>query len=181
MTKKRDLKRRVRDRQVQTGETYTAARRHVLAQAEHTQAPIAVNEATDLTEAAQPLGYRCTVRMLGEAAADVDPCQVLERLRDGLLATSEDPTTKLLRDVVFEGARPKRKRASLEDQRFLVRLSAGIGGVSDSGQMLTLQVGKHLVLCSLVCRGDEPPWILLTVVRPGESPVRGGLMWRLWF
>ncbi len=65
MTAKKDLKRRVRERQAQTGESYVTARRHVVAQAPEPESPkrpvIHVDEMHDITEAAAKLGWRCRV------------------------------------------------------------------------------------------------------------------------
>jgi hypothetical protein len=69
MTKRRDLKRRVRERQEKTGESYVTARRHVLVDpAENGPAPaspgtaIPVVEMITLTEHATRLGMKCRVR-----------------------------------------------------------------------------------------------------------------------
>jgi hypothetical protein len=65
MTKKKDLKKRVRARQEETGQRYTAALNDVLAAKEKPQArkplPMEVIEYADATAAAQRIGLRCRV------------------------------------------------------------------------------------------------------------------------
>lgn len=169
MTAKRDLKKRVRARQAQTGERYTTARSHVVREAEEESAtapdlespepadarrsypPIQVEEMLDLAADAGRLGIKCVVRATTSLAARVDAVVALEKLRDALLATENDPATDLLRAVVLRGERPlvpKRTMAEWRNdiQRFLQRAQAGIGGTSDLGNMLALQVGSTVVI-----------------------------------
>jgi hypothetical protein len=179
MTKKKDLKRRVRERKAMTGESYTAARAHVVAQAERAPA-IQVEELLDVSAPAATLGFRCQVLA---SSALVPARRILERLCDALRATESDLELEGLRALAFRGERfePQSPRAVLAWERliagFLRRVRAGIGGVSPSGDMLALPVaapeGVVLVLCHAghpavpgrVLARDNTPRLILTPVR----------------
>jgi hypothetical protein len=167
MTAKKDFKRRVRERQARTGESYTTARAHVLAGAperETTPAPsvsaIPVEEMIGLDEQAAALGYRCPVIASSRLLAVAEPEAVLARVRDVLLATEGDPATKMLRALALHGERPTLDRPQTplqwerwweETRRFGARLRAGIAGVTERGDTLALHVegraGSVFVLC----------------------------------
>lgn len=146
MTEKRDLKRRVRDRQAQTGESYMTALRQVQMQAQRSPA-IPVVEFVDLTEIATPLGFKCRIVMSPALADQIDAARALVRLRDVLIATDRDGALELLRTVTLRGE-PRRCHLTSstfdEARQFLARARAGLGGVSDGGRLLALQVdGKQ--------------------------------------
>lgn len=192
MTRKKDLKRRVRARQQRTGEPYTAARRAVLEGAPtETDAeppgagptaparpPFQVVEMDDCTTAAAAAGLRCTAAVARELAEQVDVAAALRRLRAALDATADDPAFEQLRAVALRGERPRRARPP--DgwpeglRRFMARARAGIGGVSEGGTMLALQVegarGMVTMLCHLgfgiVYPGRRPDLVLTT---PGAA------------
>jgi hypothetical protein len=181
MTAKKDFKRRVRERQAKTGESYTAARAHIVAAAERTseadeaKAPSAddakapstdeakapstddvarqpsfpVVELIDANEHAAALGLKCDVLVSPSLAARLAPPRALEKLRDALLATEHDPQLELLRGLVFRGVRPirLRRRGWLEDVRkFFARAVAGIGGITEAGDMLALAIDGVMVI-----------------------------------
>jgi hypothetical protein len=176
MTAKRDLKRLIRERQRRTGESYVTARRRVLEQAEG-QAPepqgditppsaIPVVEMLSLTAAAKRLGMRCRVVIASTLAQQVDPVAALERVRDALLATEDDPGTRVLRAAVLRGEAPAITRSATalwieEARRFVSRAVAGIGGVSANGNMLALHVngtaGSILVIAHVGFRPVSSP------------------------
>jgi len=141
MTERRDLKRRVRERQARTGESYMTALRHVQ---EGRPGVIPTIELVDLTELGAPLGFKCRLAMFPGLAERVDAAAMLVRLRDALLATEGDRSLSLLRRVTLGGARarmPASMGGALEEVRqFVDRARAGIGGVSESGRMLALYV-----------------------------------------
>jgi len=159
MTRNRDLKRRIRDRQARTHESYLTARRHVLAQAEPAigdlDIPIApgssisVVEPIDVATIAQRLGFRCEIILFPELASRLEPEVLLAHVRDALLAHDD---AIVLRGLAFAnlppplwGARPadvSRMRA------FIRRLRAGIGGLTDEGHMLGLHVAGEPVVCA---------------------------------
>jgi len=139
MTERRDLKRRVRARQVRTGESYMTALRHV--QGERPGA-IPTVELVDLTELGAPLGFKCRVVIFPKIVAEIDAAAMLEQLRDALLATEGDRAFSLMRAVVLRGeqVRIPMTPAAIDDAlRFVRRVKAGIGGASDGGHMLALQ------------------------------------------
>jgi hypothetical protein len=151
MTAKRDLKRRVRERQAKTGETYTTARRNVVTTAPK-RAPIAVDELIDLTAEAAALGLRCKILMSQRLATRVDPMRVLTSLRDALLATLRDADTELLRGIALDGVvspAPFRWSRDGRHEQFIARVRAGLGGVSADGRTLGLNIGGVPILCSV--------------------------------
>jgi len=181
MTAKRDLKKRVRERQAKTGESYTTAREHVLAgreapEPEPAREPMSVLELVDLTPAAERLGLRCRASIFPDLAKRVDGATVLARLRAALLATEGDPATALLRGVLLRGEPPPPVTMLSgefleETRRFVKRVRAGLGGPSKGGRMLALQVdgkqGSEMVICGLWpappphLKVDRPPALLL--------------------
>ena len=146
MTRKRDLKRRVRERQTETGESYVTALRRVRARR---PGAFPVLEMIDLTAAAAALGLRCRVSMTPQLAARVDGAHALARLRDTLHATENDPALARLRAAALRGEAAGNPNLILPrdlevGRRFLARVRAGIGGVSDHGHVLALTVdGKR--------------------------------------
>ncbi len=131
MTQKRDLKRRVRERQARTGESYMTALRHVRGEqleaagaaagespdagASSAGAPaggassggaIPVVEMVDLSELATSLGLTCRVMVMPAVIERVDPAAMLVQLRGVLQTTAGDPSFALLRAAVLLGERP---------------------------------------------------------------------------
>jgi hypothetical protein len=172
MTAKKDLKRRVRERAAQTGESYVTARRNVLAQQgdghvdaeppdptpapaeEAKRTPISFEEMIDLTQAGRARGFRCVVTISSALQALVDPERVLDRVRTLLDLTTEDPDLERFRRVVLHGERitvPSVERADwyYNARRFLQRAKAGIGGVSLRGDMVAFVVGDQMVLAHI--------------------------------
>jgi len=162
MTRQRDLKRRVRDRQARTGESYTAALLHVRAQrplaaeqAMPPSEPIHVVELIDVTELGAALGIKCRIRIAPDLAERVDTAGVLRQLCSTLAATARDPQLAPMRDVVLHGEPPVggQVHAIQDGIRFVQRVRAGIGGVSNSGHMLAFAVtgrsGAELVVFGL--------------------------------
>jgi hypothetical protein len=142
MTRKRDLKRLARDRAARTGESYVTALRHVRARV---APPFPVLELADHTATGAALGMCCRISV---HPALRDPERILTRLREVLLATTSDRALDLVRGVVLERARPATElfRSASAMQRFVARVRAGIGGVSDDGSMLALTIDGDLVL-----------------------------------
>jgi hypothetical protein len=166
MTAKKDLKRRVRERQARTGESYTTARAHVVAQAEPAESAvkpsaIPVVELIDISGEAEHVGFKCSVLASPALASRVSPARVLERLRDALLATEQDPTTAVLRAVLLRGeaiARTPRQRGWWNDmRRFFERARVGIGGTTASGDMMALQVDDTMVIVQAGYVPHMPP------------------------
>jgi len=178
MTEKRDLKRRVRERQARTGESYVTALRHVLGQRE-TSVPVV--ELIDVSDLAAPLGIKCRVVMAPSMVGRVEPTAMLTQLRDALLTTANDPELALMRAVVLAGERPTKPPLLVFDSRFLARLRAGIGGVSEGGHTLALSVAGQsataLVVFFLrlisVKYSDRAPMLMVAPVDAFPSEVFG--------
>jgi hypothetical protein len=171
MTAKRDLKRRVRERQAKTGESYVTARRHVVAQAPATQTTEArpvmdVVELLDVSDDAGKLGLRCPVRMSPKLAEHAGQAGVLARLRDVLVSTMGDPAMSLLHEIALRGpaVRRSRRRRNFEDVRqFYQRARAGLGGVTDDGTLLSFPVAGGDGLVSVLCKVWDRSLVLITL------------------
>jgi hypothetical protein len=183
MTVKRDLKRRVRERQGRTGESYMTALRHVLDQR---PSVVPVVEMIELSEVGAAMGIQCRVRMAPVLADRIDVVGALRRLRDALIATERDPAFDLMRRVVIHGECPVMNK--LIDigtgRRFLARVRAGIGGISEHGRLLALVVdgrrGPEMIVFMLwlapASYGHYRPSLVLasadgTVDGPGELSI----------
>jgi hypothetical protein len=121
MTVKRDLKKRVRDRQARTGERYTTALLQVLGERTGTPAArpgdgaVPVVEMVDVSDVAAAVGLKGRVVMYPELAERVDPRIALPRLRQLLLATADDPRTAVFRALLITGERPPPLREGAAD------------------------------------------------------------------
>lgn len=201
MTAKKDLKRRIRERQERTGEDYVVARRAVLAEGERPAedqgnasptlsklepeetrpaggmiggAPtFAVVELNDISAEAKEYGFRCTVSIAHRLAAEIDPRAALQQLREAVMGTTADPSMEAFRAVALRGERPTRTEVADDWQdamnRFVLRVRAGIGGVSEAGTMLALPVetrrGMTMMICQLgfgIVRQQNPAITLTT-------------------
>lgn len=100
MTKRRDLKRRVRERSARTGETYTTARRHVLAARPATDNP-SVTEMTELTELAARRGFRCRIAVHPDLLALTSGETLLAALSDALVRSAADVGAVVLFGLAF--------------------------------------------------------------------------------
>jgi hypothetical protein len=137
MTKQRNLKRLVRERQARTGESYVTAQRNVRGPRE----TVPVVELIELTEIAELLGLQCRVMVAPELAARIDVGAALRQLRSVLLTTTPDAAFDLMRAAVLRGERPYSAPPPLDEGlKFLVRLRAGIGGVCPSGRIVAFAV-----------------------------------------
>lgn len=165
MTAKRDLKRRIRARQARTNESYTTARRHVLAARDGdgaaTRTPIDVAEVIDLSEPARELGYACAVVVYPTVADAVEPAQALVAVRTALLAIGADAPTAILRDLVLRGVAPRHHRVT-RDPQFLERARAGLTGVSSDGRVLAVHVqGRTQMVTVLAAVWRATPTLVL--------------------
>jgi len=165
MTKRRNFKRRVRDRQKRTGESYTTARHHLLAAAAapaaEPAAPISdpppavsVVELLDISNDAARRGFLCRVAMYPALADRADPATVLAALRGALVGTIGDPATELLCAIALTGQRPARVKR-LHDRagmrQLFQRARAGIGGMTEDGRMLALLVAGRDGIVPVLC------------------------------
>jgi hypothetical protein len=186
MTEKRDLKRRVRDRQARTGESYMTALRQVQAQR---PPAVPVVELVDLTEIGAPLGFKCRIAMAPGLADQIDVTGALVQLRDVLRATDRDGSFEVLRAVTLRGE-PRRFRLTQatfdEARQLVVRARAGLGGVSKGGLMLALHVngkqGATMVVFLLSLTPDFVPVLrdpLLILTSLTGVSVRPFLDWQV--
>jgi hypothetical protein len=143
MTARRDLKKRVRERQAATGERYTAALQEVLQARSERQVPVV--ELVDLTETAAELGLHSRAVISPTLIRQVDGRVVLQRIRDVLLASEGDPRTALFRGVLLRGERlPPRPLTSghtvMDAQQFLEHAREAVAGVRTLGIFLSVPV-----------------------------------------
>ncbi|MBS1120824.1 MAG: domain containing protein [Deltaproteobacteria bacterium] len=171
MTVKRDLKRRVRDRQQRTGESYTTARRHVLADRPNpspSPSAIPVDEVIDVSELAAAIGLRCKVLVFPAVAERAEPTVVLTAVRDALIATTGDPATERLRRLALRGEvsrAPDRWSHDRNGPRFIERVRAGLGGMSDDGRTLAIHVAGRAGIVPILCTPwrRDPTLMLMTI------------------
>lgn len=144
MTVKKDLKKRVRERQEKTGESYTTARMHVLKQAPAEQpkvGQVSLQEVTPLLEALEMKGQAFLSPHFPEALA----LPALERLRELLLATRDEPATQRMRAMLLDGE-PDTVHFSAfarewgETRVFVRNLRLGMRGPSRSGRTLSFEL-----------------------------------------
>jgi hypothetical protein len=135
------LKRRIRARQLRAGERYTTARDAILAGA----GIIPVEELDDLSGEAFTLGLKCKVFAFPRLRPVAR--EALRRIRDFLIETTG---ASRLRATALEG------RVSVAEWRvlqlpglsqlkpieqFVERARAGLGGLSEGGSMIAVQIG----------------------------------------
>jgi hypothetical protein len=175
MTAKKDFKRRVRERQAKTGESYTAARAQLIAERGDDDAdvdepnrdepdkepPFSVVELIDATDDAASLGFKCHVLVSPSLVDQIAPARALERLRDALLATERDPEMYLLRALAFRGVRrPMGRERYLgrwdDVRRFIERAMVGIGGLTLTCDMLAFSADGVMVIAQADAVPDMP-------------------------
>jgi len=180
MTAKKDLKRRIRERMERTGENYVTARRAVLAEADEPSTPtyaspmlheaatvipevrgiddraqtIDVVELDAFDELAEELGFKCTVSINRALTDQVEPRVALVKLRDVLLGTTNDPAFEVMRTVVLRGEDVPSLRLDADwyarMRHFVERVKVGIGGLSDQGTMLAMNIEGNRGMVMLV-------------------------------
>jgi hypothetical protein len=141
VTDRRDYKRRVRERQARTGESYTAASRHVANQ--RTGNPMAVVELVDITDVAAGLGFACQVCANQSVLSRVPAEVALRRLHRLLVAVDGDAETAVMRALAFRGESPTalgsdEQRGLSRLRPFLARARAGAGGAVGGGRIIVL-------------------------------------------
>jgi len=187
MTKQRDLKRRVRERQVRTGESYVTALRHVLGQRPAPEtgartAPVSVVDFIEVSDIAAVLGIKCRVLVLPALAERVDVSAMLRQLHRTLTASARDRDLALMRSVVLRGEQPLSPSPALafRDTQFMVRARLGLGGISDSGLMLSFAIAgrtaAELVMFILwitppIYLSVPPTLIISTADQPFGDPI----------
>jgi hypothetical protein len=168
MTKKRDLKRRVRERQARTGESYVTARRQLLAArsiAPPVPVPVPVVELHDVSAEAARLGFQCQIAVFPELRAVAEPGLVLVGLREALIAAPGDLAAARMFDLAFavRSAGVFEPRVPPSQQRLYERLRMERGGPSEPSSVFAFRVaglgGSVPVLCVLA-----GPRLLLTAI-----------------
>jgi hypothetical protein len=174
MTRKKDLKRIIRERQAKTGERYAAARAQVIAQRPSSELVI---ELDDCSELAREVGLRVQVR----AASSLRPAArtILERIH--AIASSGLQAAERLRRAVILGERPPLRdpRSALRLfnawREFLRGVSLGFRGVSPDGVTLALDVElggeRRTVVAHVYARPAGEPVLLVNEWRAGREPV----------
>jgi hypothetical protein len=180
MTKQRDLKQLVRERQNRTGESYVTALRHVRGER---GSAVPVVEMVDLCEVADALGFKCRAMVLPDLAERINVVAALTQLRTVLLTTTRDRVFDLMRAVVLCGERPFSSPPTMVDAlRFLERTRAGVGGVCASGRNVALPVSSRtgtemvlflLWLTPLRFLNAQPGLMLTSVNYPLGDPAHG--------
>ncbi|HEY6909995.1 MAG TPA: hypothetical protein VI356_11540 [Myxococcales bacterium] len=148
MTKKKDLKRRVRQRQAKTGESYTAA----LAQVRGPRIA-AVPEAT---KEAQAAGLRCKAFVSRRLRQEPGLGELFVRVREMLLALGADACGPLLRGELASGEIPDAVRLAVESRRFLAEVRAGGRGLSRDGRLFALEWKGAVLVGGIVLAGRMP-------------------------
>ncbi|PTL78805.1 hypothetical protein [Vitiosangium sp. GDMCC 1.1324] len=178
MTVKKDLKKRIRERQEKTGESYTTARMHVLNQGPSETPevrPVVLREVTPLAEA---MGLKGKAFLSSHFPGQLTR-PALERLREVLLATQGEPATRRMRAVLLRGEPDTLELVSLalelwgETRVFTRDLRLGMRGPSRSGRTLSFELqadGKHVtVVATLVPSLKGTPRLMLST---GEDYLR---------
>jgi hypothetical protein len=174
MTIRRDLKRRIRERQEKTGECYTTARAHVLA----TPAPSSlVIELHDVSQQARAAGLACPVKVtpaLSRSGGQIRP--LLEQLRRILLGPIEG--MQLMRRVALRGEPDDPHRdgpvvvLGAYVQPFLERLQHGLRGPGPGGRVLAFDAAlggqSRTIIAQLLPRHTRDGLLVLSLF-PDES------------
>ncbi len=147
MTKKKDLKRRVRARQEKTGESYTTA----LAQFRRAQIP----EAPSATVEAEAAGLRCEAVVSSKLRALGDLRPLFARLRELLEALGAEACGPLLRGETAPRRMPQ-MRDLVEARRFLTQVRAGKRGLSQDGRLVAFAWGDLTVVAALSLLRRKP-------------------------
>ena len=166
MTKKKDLKRRVRARQAKTGESYTSALAHI-------REP-RIPEAPDATKEALAEGLSCTAVVTPELRAMGDLRPLFARVREVLEALASPACGPLLRGEPSPRRIPEMKD-TLEARRFLAAVRKGERGFSRDGRLLALEWRGHVIVGSIWLYFAHGP--LLQFSRLGDAPFWPEELW----
>ena len=157
MTRKKDLKKHVRERQAKTGESYTAALAHV-------RGP-AIAALPDKTREAETAGFRCNAVVSAKLQGDVGPLFV--RVREMLEALGARACGPLLRGETAPVEIPEATRLAGEARRFLASVRAGSRGLSPDERLFALEWSGAVVIGAIVLAGRKP---LLALGLLGDLP-----------
>lgn len=152
MTKKKDLKKRVRARQEKTGERYTTAR------AQLTRALIP--EAPSATPEALAAGLRCNAAVSGKLRALGDLRPLFARLRELLEALGAAACGPLLLGEPAPRRMPQ-MADWVEARRFLSQASAGTLGLSRDGTMVAFAWNDLTVVAQILLLHERKPLVVV--------------------
>ena len=178
MTKKKGLKRLVRERQAKTGERYSTALVHVRGKE---KSPIPFEECHDASSWAAREGLHCRAVVseklwqAEEAAGAPDDRfhLIFGKLRAILVASRSDPSFGDVCAALLEGKKtrvavPNAVREVADSRRFLEQTRAGVRGFSSSGRMIAFDAP----------RGEEPVTLIGVLIFAPPSPEsRPPLLW----
>lgn len=193
MTANRDLKRRVRDRQAQTGESYMTALHHVLAQRPSSiPSAIPTVEFVDVTAVAAALGLKCRIAISPALAHAIDVEKTLWRFRETLTASWWDPALRVMRTIALQGQHVQVPLTTVpafqevhKALQFVERvLETGLGSVSENGHMLAVRAVPRAAATAAPPASepaqpavpDEPialfaPWLVPLVLASARPPL----------
>jgi hypothetical protein len=172
MTFRRDLKRRIRERQERTGERYTTARAHVLGSPDDGPGSLVI-ELQDVSDIARALGLRCVTRVTPDLRSHA------EALLGQLLQILRGPTAGLepMRRVALEGE-PERSTGSTvllmtHIRAFVEQLRQGLRGPGPGGRLLAFEAAldgqSRPVIAQLLPRYRQEA--ILAISRFGEQAI----------
>jgi hypothetical protein len=144
MTKKKDLKKRVRARQAKTGESYTTALAHL----REPQIP----EAPNATAEAQAEGFHCHAVVSPKLRAVGDLRSLFARLREMLEGLGAEACGPLFRGERMPCRMPQMSDL-LEARRFLQSRERGL---SPNGRLFALSWNGHTVAGAVLLAGRKP-------------------------
>jgi hypothetical protein len=142
---------------------------------------VPVLELLDVSDEASRLGFQCRVALVPPLAQRAEPVGVLAALHKALTGTAGDPSTAWLSCVALSG-QPLGRIARVRDfeavRPFLRRAVAGIGGTSDDGGMLALQVAGHDGNIPVLCtQSRQGRLLVLMALDVPESELKHHLSW----
>ena len=147
MTDKKDLKKRVRERQAKTGESYTAARAHIR------KPRIEVEELPDATSEARAAGLDCNAVV---SKPDLRQTALFVRVREMLEALGV-PLQRLT-------PVPPAVKLAVGARRFLDSVRAGARGVSEDGSLFALEWTGRVVVGGILGVPGRKPLLALSLL-----------------
>jgi hypothetical protein len=148
MTKKKDLKRRVRQRQAKTGESYTAA----LAQVRGPR----IEAVPDATREARGAGLCCKAFVSARLRKESELPDLFVRVREMLAALGAAACGPLLRGELPPCEIPDAVRLAVEARRFLEEVRRGARGLSRDGRLFALEWKGAVIVGAIVLAGRTP-------------------------
>jgi hypothetical protein len=170
MTKKKDLKRRVRQRKARTGESYTAALRQIM-KSPRVQAPpsASIEAAPSALAEARAEGFHGDAAVSPKLRAMGDLRPLFARLRELLQALDSPACGPLFRGESAPLRLPKPTDALLE-RDFLRRVAEGERGLGASGRIAALSWNGQVVIAQFSLFPKHTPLLLLGLADEAAWP-----------